>query len=322
MIRIGIVGAGPNAAGHAHYFAQSSRSRVVAVADPDQSRAVALAAEVQAEPLADAHELLDRVDAVVISSPNFLHREHAAACADAGKHVYCEKPLGLTLADARAIDAAVTGAGVASVVGFSVRFDPVLQTMQRLVQADQLGPLVSLCSRRLVYIDPATATGWRRDQRLSGGLLMEINIHELDWMLALGGPVESVYARTWAAESDAPRANDHLWVTLTFAGGAVGTHEGGWRLAQPQFYRSIQGTRAGLCTDEWGGTLFLAHNGADRVALDLDPAFDLRGHFLDCIEQRAAPVADTRWGVQVMAVTEAIFESAASGQPVAVKDLR
>lgn len=321
MIRIGIVGAGPNAQGHAHYFQRSQRSQVIAIADPDQGRAQALAEAVDATSCADFRDLLDQVDALVISSPNFLHHEHAITCAAAGRHVYCEKPLGLSLVEARKIAAAIERAGVQSVVGFSVRFDGTIQAMQRLTQSGQLGPLIALCSRRLVYMDPHAATGWRRDHQLSGGLLMEINIHELDWMLALGGPVQSVYARTWAAEPTCDRSNDQLWVTLNFASGAVGTHEGSWLSAQPQFYRSVQGTQGGLCTNEWGSTLYLARNGEDRVTLEPDPAFDLRAHFLDCIEHAAPPVADAAWGVQVMAVAEAIFASAASGQPVSIAEL-
>jgi len=198
MVRIGIIGAGPNAAGHAHYYHSSFRAKVVAVADPIRERAEALASQVDARSTEDFRTFLDTVDAVVVSSPNFLHEEHAVAVAKAGKHVYCEKPLGLDLASADRIAAAIYAAGVRSCVGFAVRFDAPIQTMiQRSAQGD-LGALLSLCSRRVMYVDPASF-GWRTDPEKSGGLLYEINIHELDWMIKVGGPVESVYARTWAA---------------------------------------------------------------------------------------------------------------------------
>jgi predicted dehydrogenase len=93
MIRIGIIGAGPNAQGHAHYYHQSPRARVAAIADVALDRAQALAGEVQAKAVSDYTQFLNDVDAVVVSSPNFLHREQAIACAQAGKHVYCEKPI-------------------------------------------------------------------------------------------------------------------------------------------------------------------------------------------------------------------------------------
>ena len=74
MIRIGIIGAGPNGAGHADYYSRSPRTGVVAIADPVVARASELAQRCGAIALADYHQLIERVDAVVVSSPNFLHR--------------------------------------------------------------------------------------------------------------------------------------------------------------------------------------------------------------------------------------------------------
>jgi predicted dehydrogenase len=323
MIKIGIIGAGPNAAGHARYYAESSRAELVAIADPNRERADALAEETGARSVTDYAEFLGDVDAVVVSSPNFLHREHAVACAGAGKHLFCEKPMGLSLADADAIVAAVEAAKVASAVGFAVSFSPTIQTLLRLRDEGFFGQLLSLCSERVHWIDPAHRPGWRNDARLSGGLLFEINIHELEWMTRLGGPVRTVHARTWAAPESlaasggSDRANDSLWVTLGFAEGATGFHEGGWLSPIPRFYRSAAGTAGGAQTDEWGNTLFLNTTGGKRTALEtLAPAFDLRAHFLDCCEGRIAPTADVHWGREITAVAEAVLESARTGAVV------
>jgi predicted dehydrogenase len=320
MTRIGIIGAGPNAAGHAHYFAKSSRAELVAIADVNLERAQELAQETGARAVGDYRDLLDRVDAVVISSPNFLHHEHAIECARAKKHVYCEKPMGLNLAEARDIEGAVGRAKVASVVGFSNRFGGDVQTMLRLNEAGELGDLISIASRRLCFIDPENTPAWRRDHAQSGGLLFEINIHEIDWMMWLGGEVKSVYARKWSREAG-PRHNDHIWITLNFDGGATGAHEGSWLSSNPQFYRSVEGTRAGLCTDEWGTQLFMARRGENRHPHPKDDAFDLRAHFLDCIEDKVQPVADVRWALKVMAVGEAILLSAAQNRVVHMQEL-
>ncbi len=88
MIRIGIVGAGPNAKAHTEYFAASPRAKVVAIADPATERAVSLASATDARVCKSMVEFLDDVDAVVISSPNFLHTEHAIAAAERRLHVY------------------------------------------------------------------------------------------------------------------------------------------------------------------------------------------------------------------------------------------
>jgi predicted dehydrogenase len=321
MIRIGIIGAGPNAQGHAQYYHQSPRARVAAIADVALDRAQALAAEVDAKAVPDYMQFLDDVDAVVISSPNFLHREQAIACAAAGKHVYCEKPMGLNLQDARDIANAVNTASVRSTVGFATRFGRDVQTMQRFAREGELGDLISVCSRRLGFIDPEHGASWRKDHALSGGLLYEINIHELDWMMALGGQVQSIYARTWSQEQTSERSNDHLFVTLAFAAGATGLHEGSWLSSNPQYFRSIEGTRAGASTDEWGTKLFFATRGEGRNDMEMDGAFDLRGNFLDSIEDKAAPVADVNWALKVMTVAEGILVSATQNRVVTFDEL-
>ncbi len=322
MTRIGIIGAGPNAAGHARYFAQSDQAQLVAIADVALDRAQELATELQAGAVADYRDFLDGVDAVVVSSPNFLHHEQAIACVSAGKHIYCEKPMGLNLEQAREIAGAVNKAGVKSVVGFATRFGSDVQTMQRLVRAGELGDLISVCSRRLGFIDPTSASKWRLDHKLSGGLLYEINIHEVDWMMCLGGEVHSVYARTWSANRDSERSNDHIFVTLAFAGGANGMHEGSWLSSNPQYFRSVEGTRAGASTDEWGTKLYFAERGKGRNEIGTDPAFDLRGHFLDSIQNDATPVANVDWALQVMTVAEAILLSAAENRVVTMQELQ
>jgi predicted dehydrogenase len=280
-----------------------------------------LAAEVEAQATGDFHEFLDDVDAVVVSSPNFLHHEHALQVARAGRHLFCEKPMGLNLQQARDIAAAVNDYNVQSAVGFSTRLSSPIQTMQRYAQSGELGDVFSLCSRRVFYMPQENLPGWRKDHNLSGGLLMEINIHEIDWMMMIGGEVESVYAKTWAANPTGPRSNDHIWVTLNFAGGAHGQHEGSWLSPTAQFFRSIDGTQGGMSTDEWGNSLYLSRPGQNRETIEGDAEFDLRGNFLDAIEGTAAPVADVNYAVKVMAVSEAIFQSAASGQEVAVSTL-
>jgi predicted dehydrogenase len=322
MIRIGIIGAGPNAAGHARYFATCPRTKLVAIADPALPLAEALARELSARAVSDFNAFLDDVDAVVVSSPNFLHREHAVAVARAGKHLFCEKPMGLDLAEARAIAAAVRAAKVASQVGFSPRCAPNLQAMARRARAGDFGTLLSATSHRLMWMDHSKTAGWRADPAKSGGLLMEINIHELDWLMFVGGPVESVSAKSWSAKPGHRLANDHLWVTLQFANGAVGRHEGGWLSPLPNYYRSVIGTAGAANTDEWGGHCYLYAIGKDRTDADPGPAFDLRADFLDACEGRGPAACDADWGVQVTAVAEATLLSASrDGAPVRPADL-
>ena len=313
MTNIAIIGAGPNAAGHARYYAKNPRTTLVAVADPDQGRAEALAKECGCRHVADFKSVLSDVDAVVVSSPNFLHREHALAVAAAGKHLFCEKPMGLSLADADAISAAVAKAKIASQIGFSPRCSGNLRAMARRARAGEFGRLVAVTSRRLGNGDPGKTAGWRADPALSGGLLMEINIHELDWMLMVAGPVTTVSAHTWSRQPGHPRANDRVWVTLNFANGAHGVHEGGWMSPVASYERQVEGDAAGAQTDEWGNGLMICPRLANRIPTPPDPDFDLRGNWLDAIAGTGVAEADAAWGREVMALGEAVFASAAAG---------
>lgn len=315
-IRIGIIGAGAKAAEHAEWFRASPETVVAAVADPDLMRARALAARCEARACDRYEQLLDDVDAVIVASPNRFHKTQTIACAEAGRHVYCEKPAGLSSDDARQMADAVQRAGVQSALGFTVRHHPTIQTLHRLVLAGDIGRLVSIWSRRVFTMDRASLHGWRADHSESGGLLLEVNLHEIDWMMMVGGSVESVYARSSATVSQGPVANDHWWVTLNYTNGAHGLHEGSWASAIPAFIRGAHGTAGGAQTDEWGGQLMVASMGEKRRDARLDPAFDLRQNFIDAIHGEKEVSCNLHWGVEVMTVADAIFASARTGKAV------
>ncbi|MEM6457788.1 MAG: Gfo/Idh/MocA family oxidoreductase [Planctomycetota bacterium] len=314
--RLGLIGAGKNARNHALYYKDRPDVELVAIADPDDDARDRLADQVGARGVSDHTQLLDDVEAVVISSPNFLHAEHAVACAQAGKHVYIEKPIGLTLDQTAAVTDAVRQAGVASAVGFSVRLSREVQTLLRLATEGQIGQLASIWSRRLVYLPDEVFRGWRADPGRSGGLLMEVNIHELDWMRLIGGPVESVYARTAGGSAEHPRANDHVWATLNFKNATVGTHEGGWRCANTNFYKGVCGSVGGAATNEWGQGLVYTPLGGAAEPIELDEPMDLRGRWLDAIAGGPPVPCDADWGMEVMRIAEAVLRSAETGRVV------
>jgi len=317
MIKIGLIGAGAKGVKHAEYYHQCPRSEVAAVADPDAGRAGELAAELGAQAAGEFSEILDLVDAVVISSPNHVHCEQAVAAAAAGKHIFCEKPMGIDLDQARQIASAVSAAGVRSVVGFSARCGSLVRTMVELVRRGSVGRVVAIRSRRLDYIDPAKNPAWRMDPARSGGLLYEINSHELDWMMLLGGEVRSVYARKFALDDSHPRANDYICILMDFAGGAAGTHEGSWISRVGDYYRGLEGTEATLSSENWAKKLFCTGKDGRKEELDMVESSDINGHFLDCIESGAESPQNAAWGLKVMAVADAAIESANSGKLVA-----
>jgi predicted dehydrogenase len=326
MLKLSIIGAGENAAGHARYYAESERVRVTWVFDPVAERAASVASICGARVAPTFEEALDGVDAVVIASPNPFHPDQAVAAAEAGRHVFIEKPMALRATDARRVVQAVARAGVKSCVGFATRFTATIASLTHLAEMGTIGELHSLWARRMFWMDLAKAPAWRRDPARSGGVLMEINVHELDWLLHLGGPPLSVYSviRTDAdiTAAQAPLANDDVWFTLRFQSGCVATHEGSWATAIPNFYRGARGSAGGLATDEWGSTLHHYLPGQNRTSVCLEGAgFDLRGNWLDSIEGRCDCVADAEWGAYVTEVADAILTSAADNSVVRLDQL-
>jgi len=320
MIRIGLIGAGPNGAGNLKRLARhSERCRIAAIADPVTDHAEQLAAEHGGARVFDAFEpMLDEVDAVVISSPNWLHPDQAVACAEAGKHVWIEKPMALITADADRICAACDAAGVASFVGFSVRFGGVARTILEGFRDGSLGELRSIWSRRLCNIFKNGRAGWRTDQARSGGVMAELLAHEIDWMIDVTGVPESVYCRVAAAGSDDPRANDHVWLTFGLAGGATGTIEGAQDTQIADYYRGIIGSEGSITDRKWGGEVHRNDADGDRQ-IDALEGIDKAGNFLDAIEGRAASLADCHRGRLVVHLSERALDSAERGQVVPIE---
>jgi predicted dehydrogenase len=126
-----------------------------------------------------------------------MHAEIVQAAAAAGKHIYCEKPLAVNVAEAKAMVAAVQAAGVITQMTFNFRFVPAVLRAQQLVEEGFLGRIFSFRGRyyRSSYIDPQKPLTWRQRKAIAGGgALFDIGSHILDLLYSLVGPYESVQA--------------------------------------------------------------------------------------------------------------------------------
>ncbi len=137
------------------------------------------------------------VDVVSITAPNHLHREMALAAIAAGKHVWCEKPMALTLADAVAMEAAACAAGVRTQVGYNYVANPAFTHAQRLIAEGAIGRIVHV--RGWVdedyQADPDLPWTWRAKLADAGlGALGDIGCHLVSMLWGLAGPIDSVVA--------------------------------------------------------------------------------------------------------------------------------
>jgi predicted dehydrogenase len=319
MIRIGIIGAGPNGKGHCRAFSEkhADRCTVTAIADVNLEAAQAAAGPLGAVAVTTPEELYDHCDLVVISSPNWLHCEHAVSAANAGKHVWVEKPMALSVAEADRIVAAVQAQKVKSMVGFSVRFGSVARTLVQKYRSGELGSLLSIWSRRVAGFGAKRSKSWRGEFARSGGVMSELIAHEIDWMVDVAGVPRSVYCRVASLANDDPRANDHLWMTLGFDGAVTGTIEGSQMAPIADYYKGIVGTERSVYDQKWGQEAWIQLARDKAEPLPLLESFDKHGHFLDVIEERCESQAPVEHGRLIVSISEKALESAVSGQAVA-----
>jgi myo-inositol 2-dehydrogenase/D-chiro-inositol 1-dehydrogenase len=190
QLKIGIIGAGYIGGVHASVLALDERVRITAVHDIDAARAEHLARASGASVCRNAEEVIERVDAIYITTPNTKHTELAIAAASAGKHVFCEKPMATTLEAARdVLSAAQSSSGVFQ-VGHNRRFAPVYVALKQLLAEGHAPHSAHAKMNRGELINPL----WVSDSQLTGGFLYETTIHMFDMLRFLFGEVAQLSA--------------------------------------------------------------------------------------------------------------------------------
>ncbi|GGU29727.1 Gfo/Idh/MocA family protein [Streptomyces daghestanicus] len=169
-----------------------------------------------------------RVAAVSVTAPNFLHREIGVAMAGAGKHLWIEKPVGLTAEDARAVAGAVAGAGVQGAVGFNYRSAPAVEAARDLIAAGDIGTVTHVRVR--LFSDyaahPDSALTWRYERERGGsGVLGDLASHGADLARFLCGDIAAVTADTAVFLPERPRPADATAGHTRAAGGVPGRVE-------------------------------------------------------------------------------------------------
>lgn len=277
---IGVIGMGWMGETHSRAFSQIAdrfrrsglRARLIICAETEPARARQAQQRFGFESCTgDWQDVLrhEAVDIVTIALPNFLHREVATAAARAGKHVFCEKPVGRSLQDTRAIADAVCRAGVNSCVGFNYRWVPLVQYGRQLVTEGALGNLTHFRGRffSMYGHNPLSQLSWRFAREQAGfGTLGDLLSHVIDMALFMAGPITRVTSlhHTFIAERpvpvpgrgthfstghpDDPKGDvtneDYVAILAEFASGGRGVLEG---------CRIIYGPKCEMAFD-WHGT--------------------------------------------------------------------
>jgi len=326
-MKVGIVGAGSMGTTHAAGWAETPAEIVGFTAETMQESG-ALAARHNAKVYPNLDALLADVDVIDICSPTHLHHEMVLKSAKLGKHIVCEKPLARTAAQAQEMVLACRQAGVQLLVAHVVRFFPEYALAHSAVMQGQVGKPAVIRLHRGSYRPKKPAGNWFLDEEKSGGILMDLMIHDFDYARWVAGEVETVSARrVTEVHPDAPV--DYGLVILSHRSGALSHIAGAWAYPPPTFrtHLEIAGDR-GLIEFDSDGTapiqnLILKTGGSDApdVALPSSPVSESPyttqiKEFFGALADGKTPRVSATDGLVAVQIAEAALQAAHTGQPV------
>lgn len=239
-VRFGIIGAGAvSDYHHVPGIRLDSRAELVAACDPNRDLLEKRRGDWGIHKLyTDYQDIANDpdVDAVIIATPNDTHHPIAMACIAGGKHLMCEKPLGLNFAQSAEMYRAARDRNLKHMTAFTYRFAPSMRYLRHLVKSGLLGEPRHFRSQRFLDL-PETSWGWRQYKANAGaGDLFDMTIHRIDLAMDLMGPLEAVCGAVaqfcprdkTADGKTCPPSEVDDWSALIgrFAGGAVGVWEG------------------------------------------------------------------------------------------------
>lgn len=342
-MKIGIIGAGGAARGiHIPALQLCAGVEIAAVADANP------AAAVEGIPFTtNYHDLLARPDvaAVVNATPNHLHREITLEAIRAGKHVLCEKPLGLHYAETAEMLAAAAGAGIVHMTAFTYRYIPAVQYMKALLDEGALGQIRSLRAAYLMALS-GHLTGWRSERRLAGsGALADIGSHLIHITQFLLGRIDRVTATSRGFQAD---VDDWVGFLAEFSSGAAATYEiaricpGRGAGITENMFIEVYGSQGGVAfslQDPWAVSMCagecakkpaenLTHTPVPQQFLRLPGSprdvhahdhrwgyrYDQDWQFVECIRLGQVREPSFRAGVECQGVLDAVLESCQTRQ--------
>jgi UDP-2-acetamido-3-amino-2,3-dideoxy-glucuronate N-acetyltransferase len=255
--------------------------------------------------------------AVAIATPAAMHFDHVAAALGAGKHVFVEKPLALSMKDGRVLDAAAKGAGRTLMVGHLLHYHPVFNALNDLVHAGRLGRIQHVFSNRLNF----------GKLRTEEDVIWSFAPHDISMILALIGEEPSDISVEAAAILD-PRIVDIADLHLRFAGGATARVSVSWLNPYKEQKLVVAGSKAHAVFDDtraWDDKLMLydhridytsgrpqavAAEGVRVSVMQREPLREECAHFLASIANGSQPRTDAAEALRVLAVLEAASREA------------
>lgn len=335
-VRVGIVGSQFISSIHAEALRTVAAAELFAVASPTPGHAQAFAERFDVpRAVTDYRRLLemDEIDLIVLGVPNDLHAPYTLQAAAAGKHVVCEKPLALNLAEADAMIAACRTAGVKLMYAEELCFAPKYVRLKKLLDDGALGAPTLL--KQMEKHDGPHAPHFWNVERSGGGVTMDMGCHAIEffrWMLDKP-PIRSVFAQmATQVHREQTRGDDNALLLLEFDGGCLGLAEESWtKLGGMDDRAEVYGSRGVAYADLLRGNSIVTYSAGgydyavEKAGTTAGWSFTIyeeiwnygfpqeMAHFVDCVRHDLPPRETGEDGRAVLEAIFAAYRSAATG---------
>jgi predicted dehydrogenase len=323
MIKVGILGAGFMGKTHAGAWANTP-AKLQGICSP--TGAEALAEQYGTKVYASYEALLNDVDVIDICTPTHLHYEQVMQAVAVKKHIVCEKPLARHYTEAQAMVKACKDAGLKLLVAHVVRFFPQYTMAKKTIERGEIGKVATV---RLTRASFRPSTPWLHETAQSGGMMMDLMIHDFDYARWLAGDVESLFAKNFASE----KANYGL-VIMKHKDGAISHIEGGWAYPLPMFRTALEvGGSRGLIEHPADSTdplkVYMAASDSSKPDIAVpssplaeDPYTTQMKHFYQALISDIDWVVKPEDGLAALQIALAAIQSAQTGKRVFLSEVK
>lgn len=347
MLRVGMIGAGGIAkAAHGNALKKlTDKVEVVAVSDVNLLAAEELAKDVNASYVfEDYKELLklENIDAVVVTTPNFLHSIITIDAINAGKHVLCEKPLAISAVEAQNMVNKAKERNVILMTALNNRYREDVKYIKNLIEEGEVGDIYHAKCGWLRRAGIPGYGGWFTNKELSGGgPLIDLGVHMLDLTLyLLGDPkVVSVTGNTYSKFGDKPETRtwsianpngkfdveDFASAFIRLENDMTISLDASWALntKEEKVYVNIFGDQAGVQIDNKDGVVLFKEVDGKHEDIYPEVVFDdgvarvnMWNHFIECIQEDKTPISSGEEGLKINRILDAIYQSGKEGREI------
>ena len=326
MKKTAIIGAGAIAYCHAKALTKMG-VEICGVVDVNQESAKKLAAKYNTVVVDDLAKIAKTLDMAHICTPPAYRIDYARTVMEAGCHVVMEKPMAITLEDARTLVDLASKNNVKLMVDFNHRFRAGFQELLKVVKSGEIGEVINVFVNRMGMLGGNAGTQndtWRRKADTVCGMSIESLSHDIDMIYQLVGPIASVKADVRGTFADAPKFDNNANVLFNMQNGAMGIINASWSSYLKGSSRGVFGTQGTVILE--GDDLFdftrlrirtqdMPHEKViklnDIYNFTTCPSYlNANTYFIECMERGEESTASGRHALETLKISHAILDSA------------